>query len=89
MFGKQERDEVDAAGIVRVVEEANRFAVRRAEAEAAISKANRDWHDALEKLEWKQCATLEMRQDLLFLIIRHKYPVIFECFSLHDVWERV
>lgn len=89
MFGK--RDEVDMAGVARVVEEANRFAVRReeAEAEAAISKASRDWHVALGKLDWKQCATLEMRQDLLFLIIRHKYPVIFECFSLRDVWERV
>lgn len=87
MFGK--REEVDMAGVARVVEEANRFAVRREEAEAAISKASRDWHDALEKLDWKQCATLEMRQDLLFLIIRHKYPVIFECFSLRDVWERV
>lgn len=87
MFGK--RDEIDMAGVSRVVEEANRFAVRREEAEAAISKASRDWYDALEKLDWKQCATLEMRQDLLFLIIRHKYPVIFECFSLRDVWEKV
>lgn len=87
MFGK--RDEVDMAGVARVVEEANRFAVRREEAEAAISKASRDWHVALGKLDCKQCATLEMRQDLLFLIIRHKYPVIFECLSLRDVWERV
>lgn len=87
MFGK--KDEMDLAGMDRVVDEANRFSVHRAEAEAAISKASHDWHEALEKLGWRQCATLEMRQDLLFLIIRHKYPVIFECFSLHDVWERV
>ncbi len=87
MFGK--KDEMDLAGADRIVDEANRFAVHRAEAEAAISKASRDWHEALEKLGWRQCATLAMRQDLLFLIIRHKYPVIFECFSLHDVWEWV
>lgn len=87
MFRK--KDEMDLAGADRIVDEANRFAVHRAEAEAAISKASRDWHEALEKLGWRQCATIAMRQDLLFLIIRHKYPVIFECFSLHDVWERV
>lgn len=88
MFGKHD-DCVDMEGVARVVEEANRFAVNRAEAEAATTKAIREWHEALEKLGWRQCATLAMRQDLLFLIMRHKYPVIFECFSLRDVWEKV
>lgn len=54
MFGK--KDEMDLAGADRVVDEANRFAVHRAEAEAAISKASRDWHEALEKLGWRQPA---------------------------------
>lgn len=48
MFGKHD-DCVDMEGVARVVEEANRFAVNRAEAEAATTKAIREWHEALGK----------------------------------------